>query len=58
MAMGKTNYSYKEKLLTTFNGTDGAAPYSSLIPDNAGNFYGTTSRGGLRNVGNVFEVSP
>jgi len=34
--MGKTNYSYKEKLLTTFNGTDGAAPYSSLIPDNRG----------------------
>jgi len=36
-----------ESVLYSFKGTtDGASPYSSLIADSAGNFYGTTYAGG------------
>jgi uncharacterized repeat protein (TIGR03803 family) len=37
---------------------DGAWPYASLIFDAAGNLYGTTSVGGARNGGTVFELTP
>jgi uncharacterized repeat protein (TIGR03803 family) len=37
---------------------DGAQPTSSLTPDSAGNFYGTTADGGLWGYGTVFELSP
>jgi len=37
---------------------DGAQPTSSLTPDGAGNFYGTTADGGLWGYGTVFELSP
>ena len=49
--------SYKEKVLWSFNGTDGAYPYDSLILDSAANLYGTTSRGGSSNAGVVFELN-
>ena len=50
--------SYQEKVLWSFNGTDGRAPYASLILDSAGNLYGTTLEGGPNGYGNVFEVTP
>jgi uncharacterized repeat protein (TIGR03803 family) len=42
-------------------GCDGAFPYSSLLADKAGNFYGTTSQGGdcngSSNYGTIFKVA-
>jgi hypothetical protein len=46
--------SYKEKLLWSFNGPDGATPVDSLILDSAGNLYGTTQYGF---EGTVFEIT-
>jgi uncharacterized repeat protein (TIGR03803 family) len=43
--------------LVTFNGTNGARPLASLLPDGTGNLYGTTQLGGLYNDGTVFEVA-
>jgi hypothetical protein len=37
---------YKEKLIQSFNNTDGAGPVGGLILDTAGNLYGTTISGG------------
>ena len=45
-----------EKILWTFNGTDGENP-TSLIRDPAGNFYGTTAYGGSSDLGTIFNVS-
>ncbi len=47
------------KVLYNFKGgsSDGANPESSLTPDGAGNFFGTTYYGGL-GYGTVFELSP
>jgi uncharacterized repeat protein (TIGR03803 family) len=59
-----SNSSWKEKILHSFNGTDGESPFSNVIFDAAGNLYGTTLMGGSyrsncnRNCGTVFEVSP
>ena len=50
--------SYKEKVLWSFNGTDGADPVDSLIWDNEGNLYGTAVEGGSSGNGVVFEVTP
>ena len=45
------------------SGGDGAMPYAGLIPDNAGNLYGTTWRGGGAGCGGVgcgtvFKLTP
>ncbi len=50
----------QERVLHSFNnnGTDGYAPYTSLIADGAGNLYGTTDVGGPYHGGTVFELSP
>jgi uncharacterized repeat protein (TIGR03803 family) len=40
------------------NCADGEGPASSLAPDGAGNFYGTTQLGGANMDGTVFELSP
>jgi uncharacterized repeat protein (TIGR03803 family) len=40
------------------NCADGANPVSSLTPDAAGNFYGTTQLGGANMDGTVYELSP
>jgi uncharacterized repeat protein (TIGR03803 family) len=47
------------KVLYEFSGgADGLAPYGGLVRDNAGNLYGTTTRGGTFGFGTVFEVTP
>jgi uncharacterized repeat protein (TIGR03803 family) len=38
------------------NCVDGSAPYSGLVADDAGNFYGTTSQGGTNGTGTVFRL--
>jgi uncharacterized repeat protein (TIGR03803 family) len=38
-------------------GNDGGSPYAGLIEDAAGNFYGTTSSGGVSGAGTVFELA-
>jgi uncharacterized repeat protein (TIGR03803 family) len=40
------------------NCVDGENPVASLMPDGAGNFYGTTQLGGANMYGTVFELSP
>jgi uncharacterized repeat protein (TIGR03803 family) len=42
----------------SFNGANGANPFSSLACDPQGNFYGTTQAGGAFNQGTVFELPP
>jgi uncharacterized repeat protein (TIGR03803 family) len=50
---------WTETVLHNFqnNGTDGWAPYASLVFD-AGNLYGTTTHGSANGVGAVFELTP
>jgi len=47
---------YTPVTLLSFNGTDGAYPYSGLIADAAGDLFGTTSGGGAPGRGTVFEL--
>ncbi len=48
-----------ETMLYNFTGgADGAYPFSSVVRDNKGNLYGTTSQGGSDNAGVVFKVDP
>ena len=49
---------WTEKVLYSFNYTDGAIPRAGLIFDGAGNLYGTTSGGGTSQYGTVFELTP
>ena len=45
--------------LYAFNGQpDAAFPYGGLIPDMAGNLYGTTYYGGTNGVGTVYQLVP
>jgi uncharacterized repeat protein (TIGR03803 family) len=50
----------KEKVLYTFRDTtiSGAHPHAGLVSDTAGNLYGTTVQGGLKNQGTVFQLTP
>jgi uncharacterized repeat protein (TIGR03803 family) len=49
----------KERVLHTFNGSDGGAPDDGVIFDDAGNLYGTVQGGsGNRLFGAVFELIP
>jgi len=52
--------SWTEKVLHSFvfDGKDGVVPYGGLVLDAAGNLYGTTAVGGIRNGGTVFELIP
>jgi len=49
---------WTEKILHSFNGTDGANPYGRLSFDAAGNLYGTTLNGGAYGQGTAFELMP
>src|SRR5258708_26228703 len=55
-----SNGTWKVQVLYKFvnNGTDGHYPGATLTMDAAGNLYGTTQEGGLKNVGVVFELTP
>ena len=55
--VGKST-TYTEKVLWSFDGTDGASAWASLILDSSGNLYGTTYAGGSNGDGVVFEVTP
>ncbi|MGA9274164.1 MAG: choice-of-anchor tandem repeat GloVer-containing protein, partial [Candidatus Cybelea sp.] len=46
-----------ERVLHSFNGTDGANPYAALIAVK-GLLYGTTEAGGAYNYGVVFSLKP
>ena len=48
-----------ESVLYSFTGgtADGSDPNGGLLMDGAGNLYGTTSAGGARDLGTVFEIS-
>jgi uncharacterized repeat protein (TIGR03803 family) len=48
---------YREKILLTFSGEGGIAPYDSLILDGS-DLYGTALAGGTNGEGVVFEVTP
>ena len=50
--------SWTEKVLHSFNNTDGANPNASLVFDAPGNLYGTTPMGGAYGQGTVFELTP
>ena len=50
---------FRENVLYRFTGgSDGGNPFSTVIFDQAGNMYGTTSSGGTYGFGSVFELSP
>ncbi len=49
---------WTEKILVSFNGSNGASPLGGVIFDSAGNLYGTTEEGGAYGYGTVFEMSP
>ncbi|HTC46724.1 MAG TPA: choice-of-anchor tandem repeat GloVer-containing protein [Candidatus Aquilonibacter sp.] len=51
---------WTESILYSFNGSsaDLQGPQSGLVMDTAGNLYGTTFWGGVKNQGTVFELSP
>ena len=54
-----SNGSWTESVIYSFTGlSDGGAPQSGVIFDNAGNLYGTTSAGGQYSNGTVFELIP
>jgi uncharacterized repeat protein (TIGR03803 family) len=43
--------------LVSFDGTNGAAPWTALTLGDDGAFYGTTSRGGSDNLGTIFRMT-
>lgn len=57
---------WRETVLHTFSGPDGAFPFSGLVMDASGNLYGATNQGGnstctknaIPTCGVVFELSP
>ena len=49
---------WTEKVLHSFNGHDGEAPYAGLIFDASRNLYGTTEWGGALGRGTVFQLMP
>ena len=53
----KVNTAGQETVLYSF-GAGGSFPYAGVIPDSAGNFYGTTSSGGTANAGVVYKLDP
>jgi uncharacterized repeat protein (TIGR03803 family) len=48
----------REKVLHAFRDRPAAYPYSRLVADAAGNFYGTTTSDGVHGAGTIYELSP
>jgi uncharacterized repeat protein (TIGR03803 family) len=48
---------YKEHIIHSFSGYDGAEPNSTLVMDVSGNLYGTTTYGGNADFGTVFKLT-
>src|SRR5271170_7906045 len=50
------------KILTSFDNTDAALPWATLVQGNDGNFYGTTQNGGntacALGCGTIFKIAP
>jgi len=53
-----TKGGWTEKVLHSFNGSDGDYCYAGVVFDTAGNLYGTMVEGGTYNHGTVFELTP
>ena len=45
-------------VLASFDAAHGIGPQTGLTADGSGNFFGTTTAGGINNTGVVFELSP
>ncbi len=52
-----SGFSYTQLYAFT-GGSDGSAPYSNLVQDTDGNFYGTASTGGADGYGVIFKFTP
>jgi hypothetical protein len=50
-------YASAPTILVSFTGADGGLPDDGLIVDAAGDLFGTTSEGGVKGVGTVFEIA-
>ena len=50
-------YASTPTTLVSFNGSDGASPVGSLLPDASGDLFGTTELGGANGDGTVFEIA-
>jgi uncharacterized repeat protein (TIGR03803 family) len=50
--------SWGERVLHSFDGRDGFAPYGNLIFDSSGNLYGTAFQGGNAGAGVAFKLTP
>ena len=48
---------YRQHLIHSFSGYDGAEPKSGLAMDPSGNLYGTTYSGGVSDLGTVFKLT-
>jgi len=48
---------WKKAVLHSFGGREGAEPHASLVIDDAGNLYGTTTKGGTNRNGVVFKLT-
>jgi uncharacterized repeat protein (TIGR03803 family) len=49
---------WTEKILFSFNGTDGTAGWDKLVFDDAGNLYSTAGSGGVYGAGNIYQLKP
>lgn len=49
---------WREKILLSFDGTDGYSPFTGLLRGEDGNLYGITPGGGATGNGTVFEMIP
>ena len=56
--LSPSNGGWKQTVLHTFNGSDGASPMGGLVLDREGNLYGTAHSGGTGGGGVVFEITP
>jgi uncharacterized repeat protein (TIGR03803 family) len=56
IAKTASGYASTPTTLISFNGSNGANPFGSLIADAKGDLFGTTAYGGTYNDGTVFEI--